>query len=67
MGDEKSYGENGFPALLVSEYTFPTLRDYPWYHSSEDKIDKLNIIFTTEVVKFTVGGICLKTLPVINK
>jgi len=66
MGDEKSYGEKGFSALLVSEYTDGTVRDYPWYHSSEDKINKLNIKFTSEVAKFTLWGICLKAIPLIK-
>jgi hypothetical protein len=66
LSDEKSYSDLEYSALGISEYTYPKIRDYPWYHSNEDKLDKLNISFTSEVIKFTLSGLCSKAIPIVE-
>ncbi len=67
MSDEKSYFDRDYPALGILEYTLPSVRSYPWYHSVNDKIDKLNMDFTAAVVQFTTGGIFSLITPVVLK
>jgi aminopeptidase YwaD len=66
LSDDKSYGDLGYTTLGISEHTFPSVRDYPWYHSSDDRLDKLNFSFTSEVIKFTLAGICMKAIPIVE-
>ncbi len=59
--DDKAYYINGYSALSVFEDDrYPALH-YPW-----DTIDKLNLDYASEIIRFTMGGLLHFLQPVVE-
>ena len=52
--DHAGFLNHGFRAIMFSE-EFTDENFYPWYHTTEDTVDKLNIPFFVEVIKGAIA------------
>lgn len=65
--DHASFWDRGFPAVLVIEDTElvgPTFDFNPYYHTTEDTLDKINRSYFTQMVQAIVGTVTRLARPV---
>ncbi|HEQ79079.1 MAG TPA: M28 family peptidase, partial [Euryarchaeota archaeon] len=52
--DHYPFWQNGYDAVLIIE---KMNQEYPYYHTTEDTVDKLNFTFTSKIVKILLGAV----------
>ncbi len=53
--DHKPFWDNGYDAVFAIEKDD---LDYPFYHSTDDTLDKLNMTYSKKVTRMALGALC---------
>jgi Zn-dependent M28 family amino/carboxypeptidase len=59
--DHQNFWDAGFPAVILTDGT--KYDDYPWYHTSGDTIDKVNVPYLRSMIQLNAAATALLATP----